>query len=79
MSDDIWRPGGSIDRDGEGGDEQTEVGSSWSAVGGNDTTPAESNPFGDSGGNTGGKHRLLCFLFKVRCSNRLLRLTLAIS
>ena len=59
MSDDIWRPGGAIDRDGEGGggEEETHVGSVWTGVGTtNDdlSTAQSSNPFGDSNVNTGG-------------------------
>ena len=50
MSDDIWRPGGSIDRESDGGD----VG--WSTPGG---SIKEDNPFEDAPMNTGGMHYLL--------------------
>ena len=55
MSDDVWRPGGSIDAD--GGDDDTEAGSGWnSAPADDDSSQAQSNnPFGDSNGTTGGE------------------------
>lgn len=56
MSDDIWRPGGSIDRD-EGGEEgSTDMGSGWGSVANDETSQAQSNPFGDTNANAGGKH-----------------------
>ena len=55
MSDDIWRPGGSLDRD---ADSQmgTEMGSGWSSGANDENSQAQSNPFGDSNINAGGKH-----------------------
>ena len=58
MTDDIWRPGGSIDRDNEGGDEGLDNGDGWGTSNGN-TTQEQDNPFGESAGDTGGKHH--CF------------------
>ncbi|KAL7552251.1 hypothetical protein ACHAWF_015478, partial [Thalassiosira exigua] len=59
MSDDIWRPGGSIDRDSETGDTDTVQGSGWSVANADEeSSQAQSNPFGDSTANaTGENHR----------------------
>ena len=57
MSEDIWRPGGSIDRDAEGGEDGTDVASGWSVGNDGDSSQAQSNdPFGGSTANAGGKH-----------------------
>lgn len=52
MSDDIWRPGGSIDQD--GGEDGTDIGSGWSVTNTNDDmSQANTNQFGDSAANDG--------------------------
>lgn len=53
MSDDIWRPGGSIDREAEAGDD------GWSAQ---VSSIKEDNPFEDSSVNTGGMMELFFFI-----------------
>jgi len=53
ISDDIWRPGGSIDRDAEGGEDASDMGSGWSDAA--DSSQAQNNPFGDSTASAGGK------------------------
>lgn len=55
ISDDIWRPGGSIDRDAEGGEDGADGGNAWSAGNdGADSSQAQSNnPFGESSANAG--------------------------
>ena len=58
MSEDIWRPGGSIDRDAEFGDDVTVAGSGWS-VSQNDSPPVPNNPFVNANDNAGGEH---CYL-----------------
>ena len=55
MSDDIWRPGGSIDRDTDFGDDGTVAGSGWS-VSQNDAPPVPNNPFVNTNESTGGEH-----------------------
>jgi hypothetical protein len=55
MSEDIWRPGGSIDRDAEFGDDVTVAGSGWS-VSQNDSPPVPNNPFVNANDNAGGEH-----------------------
>lgn len=71
MSDDIWRPGGSIDRDSEGGEDGTDIGSGWSVAGTNDdTSQAQADPFGNPTANAGGKpivSTLICNIFHCHC------------
>jgi hypothetical protein len=55
MSDDIWRPGGSIDRDSDFGDDGTVAGSGWS-VSQNDSPPVPNNPFVNTTESAGGDY-----------------------
>merc|ERR1712238_63492 len=56
ISDDIWRPGGSIDQDAEGGEDGADGGNSWNP--GNDSGDSSqaqnNNPFSESSTNAGG-------------------------
>jgi hypothetical protein len=63
LSDDVWKPGGSIDRNHENGDDNmTDVGSGWSVAHDN-TSQVQNNSFVDSNATTGGKHDVLRIFF----------------
>mmetsp|Transcript_35273 Transcript_35273/g.74493 ORF Transcript_35273/g.74493 Transcript_35273/m.74493 type:complete len:1028 (-) Transcript_35273:47-3130(-) len=53
MSEDIWRPGGSIDRDGENGEDGSDMGSGWGGNDGDSNSQAQNNPFGEPTANSG--------------------------
>jgi hypothetical protein len=63
VADDVWRPGGSIDRNHEAGDDNmTDVGSGWSVAPDN-SSQVQNNSFVDSNATSGGKHDVfVCFI-----------------
>lgn len=54
MSEDIWRPGGSLDRESEGGDDGMDDEDGW-GTSNLHSSQEQDHPFGDSSGDNGGK------------------------
>lgn len=64
ISDDIWKPGGSIDRNHEVGDDGTDVGSGWSVANDN-SSPAPKTSFVNSNPTAGGKETIIALILSI--------------